>query len=63
MARAQKKKYAMIVLDGTVILPDMTVQLEFPKDSGLVGVVEEAMKKNGYINSQRSKVKGEWQLL
>ena len=49
MARAQKKKYAMIVLDGTVILPDMTVQLEFPKDSGLVGVVEDAMKKNQFV--------------
>ncbi|MDO4188098.1 MAG: endopeptidase La [Lachnospiraceae bacterium] len=49
MARAPKKKYAMIVLDGTVILPNMTVQLEFPKESGLVNVVEEAMKKNQFV--------------
>lgn len=49
MARSPKKKYSMIVLDGTVILPNMTVQLEFPKESGLIDVVEEAMKKNQFV--------------
>ena len=49
MAKAQKKKLALIVLDGTVILPHMTVQLEFPKNSGIIEVLEDAMKKNKNI--------------
>lgn len=49
MTKGQKKKYAMIVLDGTVVLPNMTVQLEFPKNSGIVSVLEDAMKKNKNI--------------
>lgn len=49
MAKAIKKNLAMIVLDGTAILPKMTMQLEFPRNSGLVSVCEEAMRKNQQV--------------
>ena len=49
MAKATKKNLAMIVLDGTAILPKMTMQLEFPRNSGLVSVCEEAMRKNQQV--------------
>lgn len=49
MPKTSKKKMPMIVLDGTAILPKMTVQLEFPRKSGLVQVVENAMKKNQFV--------------
>ena len=49
MPKTSKKMMPMIVLDGTAILPKMTVQLEFPRKSGLVQVVENAMKKNQFV--------------
>lgn len=46
MARAIRKKMPLIVLDGTAILPTMAIQLEFPRESGLIDICEDAMKKN-----------------
>ena len=61
MAKISKKKMAMIVLDGTAILPTMSVQLEFPRNSGLIEVCEEAMRKNQnvFITNRKPNVNGD----